>query len=63
MESRCWLLLILKAELLPVARVGDLLDECEQLGKILAKSLVTTKGKPRDDPRQEDPTPKDEPHT
>lgn len=42
-ESHCWLLLILKAELLTEHRLSDLIDECIQLKNIIAKSIVTTK--------------------
>lgn len=42
-ESRCWIRLITKAELLPTSRVGDLHDECLQLGNILGQSIVTAK--------------------
>jgi len=42
-ETRCWLLLIVKANLLPEQRLADLADECLQLMNIMAKSIVTTK--------------------
>ena len=42
-ESRCWIQLIIKAELLPEQRLSDMLDECEQLCAIVAKSIVTAK--------------------
>jgi len=42
-ESRCWIRLIIKAELLPEARMADLLDECTQLCNIIAQSIVTAK--------------------
>src|SRR5262249_40703555 len=42
-ESRCWLRFIIKANLLPEMRVGELLDECNQLCNILGQSLVTAK--------------------
>jgi len=42
-ESRCWIQLIIKAELLPEQRLSELLDECEQLSAIIAKSIVTAK--------------------
>jgi four helix bundle protein len=48
-ESRSWIKLIIKAELLPTERLHDLLDESTQLCNILAKSIVTAKnnsGKP-----------------
>ena len=42
-ESRVWLRLIIKAKLLPNARIADLHNECEQLCNIIAKSLITAK--------------------
>src|SRR5262245_12240294 len=42
-ETLCWLRLIDKAELLPQSRIAGLIDECIQLIKILAKSIVTAK--------------------
>jgi len=44
-ESRAWIRLIVEAELLPEARMADLLDECTQLCKIVGQSIVTAKGK------------------
>jgi four helix bundle protein len=42
-ESRCWIRMIIKAELLPETRLGDLLDESVQLANIIAQSVVTAK--------------------
>ena len=42
-ESRCWIRLIQKAELLPDGSLADLLDECSQLCNIVAASIVTAK--------------------
>ena len=42
-ESRFWLRLIIKSKLLPERRLTVLLDECEQLSRIIAKSIVTAK--------------------
>ena len=42
-ESRCWIRLIIKAELLPEHRMAELLDECCQLCNILGQSVVTAK--------------------
>jgi four helix bundle protein len=42
-ESRCWIRLIIKSELLPKQRLSVLLDESEQLCNIVGKSIVTTK--------------------
>jgi four helix bundle protein len=44
-ESHYWLRLLMKAEMLPVDRLADLLDEATQLRAILSKSVATTKGK------------------
>jgi four helix bundle protein len=46
-ESRSWIRLIIKAELLPEHRMKDLLDECCQLCNILGQSVATAKGKER----------------
>ena len=43
-ESRSWIMLILKAELLPAERMTPLLDEVQQLCNIVGKSIVTAKG-------------------
>ena len=42
-ESRTWIRMIKKAELLNPGQVTSILDECEQLGNIIGKSLVTAK--------------------
>src|SRR5688500_8819624 len=42
-ESRVWLRLSVKANLLPDPKLAELIDECTQLCKILAKSIVTSK--------------------
>ncbi|MDQ3329457.1 MAG: four helix bundle protein [Planctomycetota bacterium] len=42
-ESRCWLWMICKCDLLPGQRLEDLLEECGQLCNIIGKSIVTTK--------------------
>jgi len=42
-ESRCWIRLIIKAELLPEARMTSILDESEQLCEIIAQSLITVR--------------------
>jgi four helix bundle protein len=44
-ESRCWIRIMIKAELLPDHRLADLLDEATQLCNILGQSVVTAKGK------------------
>jgi four helix bundle protein len=43
-ESRSWIRLIIKTELLPEHRMGELLDECDQLCNIIGQSIVTAKG-------------------
>jgi four helix bundle protein len=43
-ESRCWIRLILKGDLLPESRMNSLLDEANQLCNIMAKAIVTAKG-------------------
>src|SRR5690349_8411413 len=51
-ESRHWIRLIIKGELLPEMKMSALLDEVEQLMRIVAKSLITAKRRNRkpDDP-------------
>ncbi|MGA2059884.1 MAG: four helix bundle protein [Thermoguttaceae bacterium] len=44
-ESRFWLRFIIKANLLPKHKMTDLLDECEQLMKVIGQSIVTAKSK------------------
>ena len=46
-ESRTWIRLIIKTEMLPEHRLGELLDECNQLCNIIAQSIVTAKEKKR----------------
>src|SRR5258708_40314234 len=43
-ESRCWIRMIIKTELLPHARLSEILDETNQLANIIGQSVVTTKG-------------------
>ncbi|QIR38216.1 four helix bundle protein [Tolypothrix sp. PCC 7910] len=45
-ETRYWLRLLIKSEMMTETQVENLLDECEQLIKIIGKSIVTSKGKP-----------------
>jgi four helix bundle protein len=42
-ESRLWLRMILRAQLLREVKVADLLDEADQLCRILGKSVVTAR--------------------
>ncbi len=44
-ETRYWLKLLIKSEIISESLIDNLLDECEQLIKIIAKSIVTTKEK------------------
>jgi four helix bundle protein len=44
-ETRLWLRLIIKCELLSKAKMGNILDECEQLTKVIAQSVITAKRK------------------
>jgi four helix bundle protein len=46
-ESRAWIRLIVKTELLTEARLSGLLDECTQLCNIIGQSIVTAKTKNR----------------
>ena len=42
-ESRCWIRLIVKTELLPEHKMGELHEECSELCNIVAQSIVTAK--------------------
>ena len=42
-ESRCWIRLIIKTEMLKEHQMGELLDECSQPCNIIARSIVTAK--------------------
>ena len=42
-ESRCWIRMIIKTEMLPQHRLTELLDECNQLCNIIGQSIVTAK--------------------
>jgi four helix bundle protein len=42
-ESRFWLRLISRTEMLPSDRTEPVLDECQQLCAIVAKSIITAK--------------------
>ncbi|MCI0356040.1 MAG: four helix bundle protein [Acidobacteria bacterium] len=55
-ESRCWLRMVVRAELLPEPRLGDLLDEADQLCKIVGQSVNTARGNPRKDREKEPPS-------
>jgi four helix bundle protein len=45
-ETRGWLRFIVIAELQPPARLAPLIDDCQQLCRILGKSVATAKGLP-----------------
>jgi four helix bundle protein len=42
-ESRSWIRLVTKAEMLPAQRLADLLDECTQLCNIIGQSIATAR--------------------
>ncbi|EAZ88776.1 four helix bundle protein [Crocosphaera chwakensis] len=42
-ETRYWLKLLIKSELIPEEKIFSILNECEELIKIIAKSIVTKK--------------------
>jgi len=44
-ESLCWLKLVKRASLIPDEDLQPLLSEAEELAKIVAKSIITAKGK------------------
>ena len=44
-ESRSWIRLIIKTEMLTEHRMAELLDECNQLCNMIAQSIVTAKEK------------------
>jgi four helix bundle protein len=46
-ETQGWLKFIIVAQLLPAPRIEALVDECEQLCRILGKSVATAKTKPK----------------
>lgn len=42
-ETRCWIKLIMRSELLPEARMTELANEADELCRILGQSLVTAR--------------------
>ena len=55
-ETRGWLRFVVKVDLLPEKQMAGLVDEAEQLCRILGKSVLTAKGRagqPREDDRFE----------
>jgi four helix bundle protein len=57
-ESRGWLRLTARRKLIPPARLADLIDESEQLAKMLGQSIATARGVPKRRKEQETTTPK-----
>lgn len=50
-ESRFWIRLIVESELLPMKKMTDVQDECTQLCKVFAQSLLTAKKNRRKEDR------------
>ena len=48
-ETRGWLFFVTIATLLPETRITELLDEADQLSRIIGRSIATAKGRPRKD--------------
>jgi four helix bundle protein len=46
-ESRGWLRLTARRQLVPPARLADLIDESEQLARMLGQSIATARGVPK----------------
>jgi four helix bundle protein len=44
-ESRVWLKIVIRAEMLPEHRLHELLDECDQLCRIISSSIHTVRQK------------------
>lgn len=49
-ESRIWLTMIRDAELVPASRMGDLLNECNELCRIFSASIKTARSSPKNQP-------------
>jgi four helix bundle protein len=47
-EARCWIRMVIRADLLRGESLADLLDESVQLAKILGASVATAKGAARE---------------
>ena len=43
-ESRAWLRLTARRELVPASRLSDLIDEADQLARIVGQSIATARG-------------------
>lgn len=50
-ETKCWIKLIIKSEMLPQTQMDSLHDESEQLCNIIGKSIVTAKSNERHKPK------------
>jgi four helix bundle protein len=46
-ESRAWMRLVSRRNLLPVTRMTDLIDEADQLARIVGRSIATARGIPK----------------
>ncbi|QDV40592.1 hypothetical protein Enr13x_03980 [Stieleria neptunia] len=58
-ETRCWIKLIMRSELLPEARMSELANEADEPCKILGQSLVTARrNEERSKAQRVKPTPK-----
>ncbi|MCA9125636.1 MAG: four helix bundle protein [Planctomycetales bacterium] len=58
-ETRCWIKLIMRSELLPEARMSELANEADELCRILGQSLVTArKNEERAKTKRANPIPK-----
>lgn len=44
-ESRCWIRLVLRSELLGESQIRDVYDECNQLCNIIGQSVATARGR------------------
>jgi four helix bundle protein len=57
-EARIWLRMIVQSEMLPESRLGELVNECEELCRILAASIKTAQARAASRPSNERPAPK-----
>ena len=44
-ESRVWIKIVIRAKMLPEQRLNELLDECDQLCRIISSSIQTARQK------------------
>ncbi len=40
-ESKVWLLIIVRSDMLPISQLNDLHNECEEVSKIISQSIQT----------------------